>query len=220
MEASPAKFQVVRKDQEESNRDEEGEPGPKGERAHNADRAGACDRDTGERGKDSVRNLRPQWSPVQLVEGVATDSDREGKRGDGGAEPFPRDDGREAATDDDVREMPCRVWRMEQRHVVPPAAARECVPGRTGDRLHRSGHDAVGRTLVAAHVFCPHMTTAAPKLSRLASTWLSPAACHHSSCRSSGWRCQKSRIDPPRKEPTSLQPRPKRRPASGSAAST
>ena len=102
-----------------------------------ADRAGAQDRDTRERDEHPIGDLGAQRSPVQLVEGVGTDPDGEGERGDGGAEPFPGDDGRQAAADDDVRQMPGRVGRMEQRHVVPPAAALERVPGRTGDRRNR-----------------------------------------------------------------------------------
>src|SRR6266545_1281107 len=212
MEASPGELQVVREHQEEPDGDEEREPCLEGNRAHNADRAGAHNRDTGKRDKNPVGDLRAQRSPVQLVEGVRTDSDSECERGDNGAEPLPSDDGREAATDDDVGQVPRRVGRMEQRHVVPPAAALERVPGRTGDLLNRLRHDVP--------VFRPRMTTAAPRLSRLTSTPWRPAACHHSSWRSSGWRFQKSRIDPPRKSPTSRQPFRRRRPVSGSTAWT
>jgi hypothetical protein len=131
MEAPPGELQVVREHQEQPDGDEEREPGLEGNGAHDADRAGTHERDTGERDENPIGDLRAQRSPVQFVEGVRTDSHCECERDDDGAEPFPGHYGREAATQDDVRQMPRRVRRMEQRHIVPPAAALECVPGRT-----------------------------------------------------------------------------------------
>ena len=143
-----------------------------------ADRAGAPDGDPGERDEHPVGDLRAQRPPVQLVEGVRADPDGEGERGDGGAEPVPGDDRRQAAADDDVGQMPGRVGRMQQRHVVPPAAALQRVPGR--DRAPRARRR--GSCLPSPD------DDGAPKLSRRTSTPCRPAACHHSSWRSSGWR--------------------------------
>jgi hypothetical protein len=125
MEAPPGELQVVRQHQEEPEGDEQREPGLEGDRAHDADRAGAQNRNTGEPHEHPIGDLRAQRSPVQLVEGVRSDADGEGERGGGGTqpfpgadgcEPFPGDDGRQAAADDDIRQMPGRV--------LPPSAAR------------------------------------------------------------------------------------------------
>src|SRR6476619_5511228 len=82
-------------------------------------------------------------------------------------EPAPRDVGDEAAADDDVREMPGRVRRVQQRHVVTPTASRQRVEG-------------------GPHALTPEITTPPPRLIRRASTSPMPAARHSSSWWASG----------------------------------
>jgi hypothetical protein len=59
--------------------------------------------------------------PFQLVERVRSDSNRKEKRGERDQQPVDLEVRREGGSDRDVREMPQRVRRMQQRQVVAPA---------------------------------------------------------------------------------------------------
>ena len=75
--------------------------------------------------------------PVQLVERVRSDSDREEERGERDEQPVDLEVRGERGSDRDVREMPQRVRRMEQRQVVAPAARLQRVerrPARAHER--------------------------------------------------------------------------------------
>ncbi len=170
--------------------------GSKVERDRDSDRARGRHRHERQRDQHAARDLRSQRPPVQLVERVRPDPHCQRESEHGEAQSTPRDDGCKAAADDDVREMPRGVGRMQQRHVVAPAARRECVPGRP-------------------HARRPQITTPPPSESRRAWTCASPAARQSASCRSSGYALQKSRIDPPRKRPTSYQPGPEQQAGGG-----
>src|SRR5262249_21060596 len=100
--------------------------------------------------------------------------------------------------DCDVREVPRRVRRVEQRDVVTPSAPAKCVERRPYFFLR------------------PHVTTPPPRLSRLDLTPSRPASPHAVSCSDIGHRSQKPVIDGFRILPTSCQPSPISRPATGS----
>src|SRR5579862_2236407 len=109
--------------------------------------------------------------------------------------------GGERSSEHDVGEVPERVRQMEHGDVVAPAARFE----RVERRLH----------LLRAHVTSPP-----PNESRLVCTSVSAASRQASCKRASGQRAWKSRIEPPRNEPTSRQPPPIARPADGSPTPT
>ena len=133
-----------------------------------------------------------QRPAAQLVEGVRADPHRERERERRPAQQRPVHARRERGPDRDVREVPERVRRMEERDVVAPAARTERVE--RGPRPRR-GHARV-----------PQTTIPPPTLSRRASTSTRPASRHASSRRGSGQSCQKSRMLGPRKRPTPPQP--------------
>ena len=61
---------------------------------------------------------------------VRPDSDREEERGERDQQTVDLEVRREGGSDRDVREMPQRVRRMEERQVVPPAARLQRVERR------------------------------------------------------------------------------------------
>ena len=67
---------------------------------------------------------------LQLVERVRSDADREEERGERDQEPVDLEVRREGGSDRDVREMPQRVRRMQQRQVVAPAARLQRIERR------------------------------------------------------------------------------------------
>ena len=109
VESAFEELEVVGEDEEDADRDEQGDPGLEGDRARNSDRARRADRDRGQGDEHGARNPGSERAPAQLVERVGADADREPESGHRCAEASPDDRGRQAASDDDVREMP-RVY--------------------------------------------------------------------------------------------------------------
>ena len=90
---------------------------------------------------------------LELVQRVRADAEGEEEGRDREAEDPEVEPRREPRADRDVREVPQRVRRVEQRHVVAPAAR--------GERVER-GPRAV------RHVFRPQTTMPPPRLRRRA----------------------------------------------------
>ncbi len=176
VKATAEELEVVGEHEKGADGHEEGDPGLERDRAGDPDGARSGDRDGCEPHEHRARDARAQRPPPKLVQGVGADPDREPESGDRGAKPPPGHDRGEAAADHHVREVPGRVRRMQQRHVVAPAAGLERVPGRSRGRR--------------AHLRDPHMTTPPPRLRRRTSTSTMPAARQSSSWRSSGYACQ------------------------------
>src|SRR5438067_9355553 len=85
------------------------------------------------------------------------DAHREEERGERPYEPVGVKAGRERGPDRHVREVPCGVRRVEQRHVVAPAATLE--------RVERG-----------PYFLRPHVTIPPPNDSRFACTSSTPAS--------------------------------------------
>ena len=103
-------------------------------RAGDAERDRADEPDGGQRPQRAARDGGAQRPAVQLVEAVRGDADREGE-GRQRRRPAGRRRGRaRRRADRDVGEVPGRVRRVQERHVVAPAAGRERVE-RGRDRL-------------------------------------------------------------------------------------
>src|SRR6476620_10836544 len=185
MERPVEPLEVVRERDERPDDDEPQHPRRDDDRTVDAERDRAsqpyeCDRDEHDRW-----DRGPEGSTVQLIEGVRAQTDRpeEGKHRPG--EVPEVDVGDRAGTDDDVREVPQRVRRVEQGHVVAPSAGREGIERRSFPlRCHR---------------FNPQVTIAAPLDIVRVWTLPIPAASHQPSCSWSGWTRQCSSIDRLRK---------------------
>ena len=133
VEASAEELEVVRDDDEAAEGDEaraarashaiaptiaDARPRRRSRRAASAD----------ERRRRGIRVCSGR--PVQLVERVRADADREEERGERGAEPRPGERRRERGADRDIAQVPERVRRVEERDVVAPAARRKRVERR------------------------------------------------------------------------------------------
>ena len=127
MEPAAEQLEVVGGHERGADRDEREDPERLRDRDRDPDRRARRDRDDRQRDEHPGRDARPQRPSVELVERVRADAHREREREHGEPERPPGDDGREAAADDDVREVPGRVRRVQQRDVVAPAAAPERV---------------------------------------------------------------------------------------------
>src|SRR5439155_12146748 len=121
---------------------------------------------------------------VELVERVRAQTDRAEEGEHGPCEVPEVHVGDRARADHDVGEVPQRVRRVEQGHVVAPSAGRERVEG--------------GALPLRPHRFIPHVTIAAPLDIVRVWTVPIPAASHQPSCSWSGWERQYSSIDRPR----------------------
>ena len=86
--------------------------------------------------QDAIGDLRLQRMAVELVECVGSDADSEKERSERNEETRRFEVRGETCPDRDIREMPEGVRRMEERHVIAPAARRERVESRTGLGLH------------------------------------------------------------------------------------
>ena len=171
MKCAAEELQVVGHDDERADGDEEREPPRRAGRHGKPDRAGRRDREDRERDENGPGDPGAKRPSVQLVERVRADAHGEQERERRPAEQAPFQLRRERRADRDIGEVPERVRRVEQRHVVAPAAGRERV-----ERGPRA----------AAHARRPHTTTPPPRLRRCA--WMSrrPASRQSSSTASSG----------------------------------
>src|ERR1700675_1571210 len=97
---------------------------------------------------------------------MGADAHPEEKRKEGEAEHVALEVGSKPCSDRDVREMPERVRRMQQRDVVAPSPWRERVEGGTGG---------------AGHVRRPQVTIPPPRLRRCEVAPAIPAASQSSS---------------------------------------
>ena len=137
VERAAEQLEVVGDDDERADSDERGQPRRVGDRAVDAEHDGTPDRDGAQPDERAVGDPRLQRVPFQLVERVRSDSDREEKRGERDQQPVDLEVRREGGSDHDVREMPQRVRRMQQRQVVAPAARLERIerrPARAHER--------------------------------------------------------------------------------------
>ena len=151
METPAEELEVVRDDEEAAHRDERQQPeiAPNGN--EDAERGGAADRTDGEGDEHPRRDPRPQRTPGQLVQRVRADAHREEERDEGQTHDAGVEMRGDRGADRDVREMPQRVRRVQQRDVVAPAAALQRVERRP-------------------YLLRPHVTSPPPTLSDLAST--------------------------------------------------
>ena len=129
--------------------------------------APASDHDR-ERDESCGRDARPQRPAVQFVERVRGDPHREEERRDSPHHAVRVEVRREGGAHRDVREVPERVRRVEQRDVVAPAASAERVPGGPYFFLR------------------PHVTIPPPSESRFARTSSMPASRQAWSSRGTG----------------------------------
>ena len=124
-------LEVVGDDEEAARRDEEEQPGRPGQGGGDADRNGAADRHSGKRDQDAGRDPGAQRTPVQLVERMRPDSEREEKRGQRGQQPPACELGGQRRADRNVRgARRCRGSEAASRS--PPAAGLERVERGTG----------------------------------------------------------------------------------------
>ena len=171
MEAAAEELEVVGDGDERSGCDEDEQPEARVDR-----RADADSRRRGERrGRERHEHIRAdpclQRSPAQLVERVRRDAHPEEERQQRQPEDARPPTRGDRCADGDVREMPCRVRRVQQRDVVTPAAG--CKRVERGTRRF-------------VHARRPHVTMPPPRLSRLERTSRIPASYQSSSRRSSG----------------------------------
>ena len=72
----------------------------------------------------------PEGSPMQLVQGVSADADREEEGRQRGGQPVGVDDRRRGRPQRHIAEVPCGVRRVQQRDQVTPAARLERIERR------------------------------------------------------------------------------------------
>src|SRR5207249_3185794 len=185
MEGAVEPFKVVSERDEHAHDDEREHPPRHQDRAVEADHGRAAQPDQRDRHEHGRGDRGPERSPVQLVEGVRTQTDR-AEEGEHGPREVPEVDvGNRARADHDVGEVPHRVRRVEQGHVIAPSSTWQSVEGRP--------------LPLRTHRLTPQVTIAAPL--DIARVWTGPipAASHQPSCSRSGWACQYSWIDRLRK---------------------
>ncbi len=157
-------FEVVPEHEERAHRDEDQESRAGAAHARNAEYQRAHQGDRGDGDEDAARYACVQWSSVHLVERVRGDPDGEEEPDDGRGEPETVCVRRERGADDDVREVPGRVRRMQDGPPVAPAPGTRRVE-RRARRSHRSG-------------FRAHMTMPPPRLIARVCRSVRPAASH------------------------------------------
>ena len=130
MERAAEQLEVVRDDDERPDGDERRQPGRVGDRAVDPERDGASDRDHAQPDQGTVGDPGLQRVAFQLVEGMRSDADGEEEGRERDQKPVGLEMRRQGGANRDVREVPERVRRVEQRQVVPPTARLQCVEGR------------------------------------------------------------------------------------------
>ena len=135
VEGAAEELEVVGDDEEAARRDEEEQPGRPGQGGGDADRNGAADRHSGKRDQDAGRDPGAQRTPVQLVERMRPDSEREEKRGQRGQQPPACELGGQRRADRNVRgARRCRGSEAASRS----RASRRTRARRTRDGLRAS----------------------------------------------------------------------------------
>src|SRR5262249_2812600 len=145
-------LEVVGRDEHRADDDEREQPPAPRARCADADRTRAGERYDGDHDEDGRRDPRAQRAALELVQRVSGYAEREEEREERPGQPVQVEVGCECRADGDIGEVPERVRRVQQRHVVPPAAALE--------RVERG-----------PYFLRPHVTSPPPTLSRFASTW-------------------------------------------------
>ena len=164
--ANAGELEVVRDDGRRADGDEREQPPVLARCNDDPDRDRTANREGGRGGEHSRGDSRLEWASVQLVQRVRADSHREQECEHGQAEQPPAEVRCERSADRNVRQMPERVRRMQQRHVIAPAAGCERV-----ERGARAG--------ARRHARRPQTTIPPPRLMRRARTSAIPAARHN-----------------------------------------
>ncbi len=186
MESSSEELEVVRDHDEDAPGDERTDPWIDRDRADDTDGGRTGNRRSGESRKQRARDLRPQRSPVQLVEGMCSDADREEERDECRAKAGDGELGSERRADDDIAQMPGRVREMQDGQVVAPAARCERVERRSGDVKGWPRAHAEPESELVSRSRDPQMTAPPPRLMTRRSTSDRPASRQSSSTVSGG----------------------------------
>ena len=142
VDATTEELEVVRRDEERAERDQRHDPERGLGRDGEPDDAGRADGDDGETDERPRRDPGAERSPAKLVERVRADPHREREREHREAQTTPRDADGEATAHDHVGEVPRRVGKVEQRHVVAPTPWLERVEGGSARGRPLSAHAA------------------------------------------------------------------------------
>ena len=162
VEGACEQLEVVRDDDEGADGDEDEQPERPRDGDSDADAGRARDRGCRERPEHWWRDARLERSAAQLVQGMRSDAHRKRERERRPAEQRPVHSRRECGAHCDVREVPQRVRRVEERDVVAPATRAECIERGPGP--------------CRRHVRRPQTTIPPPTLKRRAVTSARPAS--------------------------------------------
>ena len=161
MEETAEQLEVVGDHDERPEGHERNERRRPRDRRVDAECDGSGNRYSRKRDQRSVRDSRLQRPSHPFVERVRADAHREAEGEHRRCGARPREMRRKCSADRDVRQVPCRVRRVEQRDVVAPAARSQ--------RVKR-------RARLGTHARRPQTTMPPPRLSRCARTSSMPAA--------------------------------------------
>ena len=165
-------LEVVAEDEERADRDEDEQPGPDGGDPDDAESAREDETPGSGADEPGGRNRGAQRAAVELVEGMGGDADGEEEREHRRDEASGVGVWRERRADDDVRQVPRRVRRVQQGPPVAPAAGARGV-----ERGPCHGQPSGLRA---------HITSPPPRLIERTPTSTSPAASQARTVHSTG----------------------------------